>query len=114
MELRTITINEMINELTMMARTYKNEQIAAIGVDANGNFVFFKNGEAGTIEPMFKTKPKELKDEKDNTVKCNSLTENEYEELHCTYCDSQRCLNRNGNTLAEKCPYWKIRMGKGE
>ena len=42
-----------------------------------------------------------------------AMTEEEYEELYCTYCDSQRCLNRAGSTVAEKCPYWEIRMGGG-
>ena len=86
MELITITINEMINELTAMARTYGDEQIAAIGVDSNGNFVFFKNGEMGTIVPMFKTKRQELKDEKEDVIKtCDN----------CAYYEACATIVRN-------------------
>lgn len=38
------------------------------------------------------------------------MTVQEYEKIYCTYCDSQRCLNRVGLTLAETCPYWEARQ----
>jgi hypothetical protein len=31
----------------------------------------------------------------------------EYEELYCTYCDSQRC---GEGKPSETCPYWEIRQ----
>lgn len=42
------------------------------------------------------------------------MTDKEYEEIYCTYCDSQRCANRVGETLAEVCPYWKARQKDSE
>ena len=41
------------------------------------------------------------------------MTTQEYEEIFCTYCDSQRCLNRVGLTIEEKCPYWELRTNDG-
>ena len=33
----------------------------------------------------------------------------QYEELYCTYCDSQRCGNQN-LPVDQMCPYWQERM----
>ena len=38
------------------------------------------------------------------------MTVEEYKEVYCTYCDSQRCLNRIGETLEHVCPYWAARQ----
>lgn len=38
------------------------------------------------------------------------MPDKEYEEFYCTYCDSQRCVNRVGETLVEVCPYWEARQ----
>ena len=38
------------------------------------------------------------------------MTVDEYEELHCMYCDSQRCLRYSGQTVKDTCPYWDIRQ----
>ena len=38
------------------------------------------------------------------------MTLEEYEELYCTYCDSQRCVHTIGTTIDEICPYWEARM----
>jgi hypothetical protein len=37
------------------------------------------------------------------------MTNKEYEELYCMYCDSQRCHNVPGLTPEQMCPYWKER-----
>lgn len=39
------------------------------------------------------------------------MTTQEYEELYCTYCDSQRCLNAGDGRISEICPYWNERIG---
>ena len=33
------------------------------------------------------------------------MTNKQYEEFYCTYCDSQRC----GSNPPETCPYWRMR-----
>ena len=38
------------------------------------------------------------------------MTNKEYEEFYCTYCDSQRYANRVGETLVEVCPYQEARQ----
>lgn len=38
------------------------------------------------------------------------MTLKEYEELYCTYCDSQRCVNVDGGSIPETCPYWEVHM----
>ena len=38
------------------------------------------------------------------------MTLKEYEELYCTYCDSQRCVNVEGDSIPETCPYWETHM----
>lgn len=42
------------------------------------------------------------------------LTEKEYEQIYCSYCDSQRCLKYKGTTLAEKCPYWEAHQNNNK
>ena len=37
------------------------------------------------------------------------MTVEQYEELYCTYCDSQRCGNQN-LPVDKMCPYWQERM----
>ena len=37
------------------------------------------------------------------------MTIEKYEELYCTYCDSQRCVKFNKPT-PESCPYWNLRQ----
>ena len=39
------------------------------------------------------------------------MTDLEYKEIYCTYCDSQRCQNHVDLTIEEVCPYWKERVG---
>lgn len=38
------------------------------------------------------------------------MTTQEYEELYCAYCDSQRC----GDEPPYSCPYWDLRVNKDE
>lgn len=37
------------------------------------------------------------------------MTNKEYEELYCLYCDSQRCHMQKGDTVANKCLYYNER-----
>ena len=38
------------------------------------------------------------------------MTKKEYEDLYCTYCDSQRCVNVGEGSIADTCPYWSSRL----
>ena len=37
------------------------------------------------------------------------MTDKEYEEYYCLYCDSQRCHNVIGGNYKQTCPYWYLR-----